>query len=314
MIAGSKKSSALARKAEPRGRALHGPREALNFRFHRLAEPFMAFGQFVERPVEVADGVRGLEDGQCEAVAYVLEFSKCRIPACEDRCRGRFGIAQGIGNTMRCKRIAEEAGIADKQPAGAICLPQSPRHTSEGLETIAGSCLGDVVAGWEPARPGPTAQRKIETELGVEPIGRNGGDETGKTVIRRDHPTADYWDRNTSDIRKAAAVGEHSRRYAPPSSVRSRGAVPSRLRATNEPNSVSSDHNVCPNLPGSAGGIPQCDAADAAIRISKVVHGPKCRAGPWRRLTCGIDQHAVEQACGEARSVPGSPARDGCPL
>ena len=99
--------------------------------------------------------------GSARLSRHFLEFSQCGLATRKDRHRRPFGIAQGIGNAMRGQRIAEEAGIADQHPAGAVCLPQSAWRAAEGLQAPDRCCRQTAARQAEaPALPAPAARRK----------------------------------------------------------------------------------------------------------------------------------------------------------
>src|SRR5262249_42750076 len=92
---------------------------------HRFAEPLVAVGQVLERPVDRADRVGRRKDRQRETVTLFLKFPERRLAAGKNRGRRSFSIAQRIRNAVRRQRIAEETGIADQHPAGTMRLPKS---------------------------------------------------------------------------------------------------------------------------------------------------------------------------------------------
>ena len=129
----------------------------------------MSLGQFLERPVERADRVGRRKDRQRETVALFLEFPQRILAAGKDRGRGSFGIAQRIRNAVRRQRIAEEAGIADQHPAGAMRLPKPAGRTPECLE--ASDAIGNRLhskSGCQRIQDELASDDKIGTEFGIE--------------------------------------------------------------------------------------------------------------------------------------------------
>ena len=87
---------------------------------HRLAESLVAFGQFLERPVECADGIRGLEDRQGEAVPLFLE-----LVAARDSLPESIAIAAPSASRSASEIPCEVSG-SRKKPASPTSIQPGP--------------------------------------------------------------------------------------------------------------------------------------------------------------------------------------------
>src|SRR5689334_10881264 len=107
-----------------------------DFSLHGFAEALVALAEFGERPVECADRIGGRKDRQSEAVPLVLKLLEALRVVRHYGRRGALRIAQCVGNAVRGHGIAEEAGIADEDPARPASAMKPARRAAECPEPL----------------------------------------------------------------------------------------------------------------------------------------------------------------------------------
>src|SRR5262245_54654487 len=143
----------------------HGPKRPheVALAIHQFAQTNVQSLDTINIPVEGGDLVGQVKELHGELVPLRLILSQSGVGACDDGIGEHFRVSQGIGHSVRRKRVLETGRVSDQRPATSPRLPNESGPSGKRVELAHAFGAGDRIGKFRIRLPERFRKQLVET-------------------------------------------------------------------------------------------------------------------------------------------------------